>query len=148
GYTFKQSAQHKQKQQLQQLQSSSLLAPSSIKYTPTDNSSAILPARTYYKIITPTQAIFYDGNIFPALKDKFLIASYSENSIYALTLNSTGSITEELAIRLPEARGHLIAIAKAPNGDVYLGGENIYKLASLDNTRNILTYFIELLNKN
>ena len=72
----------------------------------------------------------------------------AENSIYALTLNSTGSISEELAIRLPELRGHLIAIAGAPNGDIYLAGENIYKVASLDNTRNILTYFIDLLSKN
>jgi hypothetical protein len=132
GFPFKQSSQQK----------------TSIKSTQTDNSSAIPPARTYYKLITPTQAIFYDGNKFPALKGKFLIVSSSESSIYVLTLNSTGSITEELAISLPEVRGHLIAIAKAPDGDIYLGGENIYKLISLENTRNILTYFIGLTGSN
>ena len=40
-----------------------------------NNESAIKPARTYYKTVTPTQALYYDGNKFPYLKGKFLIAS-------------------------------------------------------------------------
>ena len=116
GFPFKQITPQKQ-------QYSSLM-PSPLKLIPTDNSSAISPTRTYYKLITPTQEIFYDGNKFPPLKDKFLIISAIENSIYALTVNSSGVLTEELAIRLPEVRGHIIAIAKAQNGDIYLGGRN------------------------
>lgn len=114
----------------------------------TYNSSEVKPARNYYKIITPTQAIFYDGTKYPLLKGKFLIASLGEGSIYALSFNNTGSITEEIAIRLPELRGHLISVAKAPSGEIYFGGENIYKLVSLDNTESILTYFIRVASQN
>ena len=35
------------------------------KSSPTDNSSAMKPVRTYYKTLTPTQAIYYDGDKFP-----------------------------------------------------------------------------------
>jgi glucose/arabinose dehydrogenase len=44
----------------------------------TDNRSDIMPARTYYKTITPAQAIYYDSNKFPILKGKFLLVSYGE----------------------------------------------------------------------
>lgn len=111
----------------------------------TDNISAIQPARTYYFPITPAQAIFYDENKFPALKGKFLVVSYGERSIYAIGLNSNGSISEELAIRLPETRGHLVSIAQSPEGDIYVGGENLYKLQSIERNRNKLTYFINVL---
>ena len=67
----------------------------------TDNVSAIKPASTYNPPIIPAQAIFYDQNKFPTLKGKFLVVSYAERSIYAITLNSNGSISQELAIRLP-----------------------------------------------
>ena len=105
---------------------------SAIKRSETDNSIVIIkPARTYYtsyySAVTPTQAIFYDGNKFPALKGKFLTVSYGERSIYAFTMNSTGNITEELAIRFPEVQGHLVSIANGPDGEIYVGGENLYK---------------------
>jgi glucose/arabinose dehydrogenase len=111
----------------------------------TDNVSAIKPARSYFPPITPAQAIFYDENKFPALKGKFLIVSYGERSIYAIGLNGNGSISEELVIRLPETRGHLVAIAQSPEGDIYIGGENVYKLQSIERNRNKLTYFINVL---
>jgi glucose/arabinose dehydrogenase len=111
----------------------------------TDNVSAIKPARTYFPPITPAQTIFYDENKFPALKGKFLIVSYGERSIYAIGLNSNRSISEELAIRLPETRGHLVSIAQSPEGDIYIGGENLYKLQSIERNRNKLTYFINVL---
>ena len=98
---------------------------STVRSSDTDNSSAIKPARTYYKTVTPTQALYYDGNKFPYLRGKFLIASYGEGSIYALSLNKTGSVVEEIAIRLPEIQDHVISIAKAPGGDLYIGGEKI-----------------------
>lgn len=115
----------------------------------TDNSSAIKPARTYYNAITPTQAVYYDGNKFPTLKGKFLVVSYGERSIYSLSINKTGSIVEEVGIRLPEVRGHIVSIAKAPNGDLYIGGENLYKLVSIDSNTNVpLTYFIDVTGRN
>ena len=110
-----------------------------------DNVSAIKPARTYFPPITPFQAIFYDENKFPTLKGKFLIVSYGERSIYAIGLNGNGSISEEPVIRLPDTRGHLVSIAKSHEGDIYIGGENLYKLQSIERNRNKLTYFINVL---
>jgi glucose/arabinose dehydrogenase len=116
---------------------------SAIKPYQTDNGSAIAAARTYYKAITPTQAIFYDSNRFSQLKGLFLLPSYAEGSIYALSINKTGNLVEEIAIRLPEVRGHIVAIAQGPDGEIYLAGENIYKLISLDDIRPTPRYFIE-----
>jgi hypothetical protein len=112
----------------------------------TDNVSAIQPVRTYNPPIIPAQAIFYDQNKFPALKGKFLVVSYAERSIYAITLNSNGSISEELAIRLPGTRGHLVSIAQTPEGDIFIGGENLYKLESIERNRNKLTYFVNVVS--
>lgn len=70
--------------------------------------------------------------------------SYAERSIYSITLNSNGSISEELAIRLPSTRGHLISIAQSPEGDIFIGGENLYKLESIEPNRNKLTYFVDV----
>ena len=112
----------------------------------TDNVSAIKPARTYNPPIIPAQAIFYDQNKFPTLKGKFLVVSYAERSIYAITLNSNGSISEELAIRLPGTRGHLVSIAQSPEGDIFIGGENLYKLESIERNRNKLTYFVNVVS--
>ncbi len=121
----------------------------SVPSSQTDNSSAIKPVRTYYNPITPTQAVYYDGNKFPALKNKFLVVSYGERSIYSLSINKSGSIVEEVAIRLPEVRGHIISIAKAPNGDLYVGGESIYKLVSIDkNTNAPRIYFVDVIGMN
>jgi glucose/arabinose dehydrogenase len=112
----------------------------------TDNVSAIQPARTYNPPIIPGQAILYDQNKFPTLKGKFLVVSYAERSIYAITLNSNGSISEELAIRLPGTRGHLVSIAQSPEGDIFIGGENLYKLESIERNRNKLTYFVNVVS--
>ena len=72
--------------------------------------------------------------------------SYAERSIYAITLNSNGSISEELAIRLPGTRGHLVSIAQTPEGDIFIGGENLYKLESIERNRNKLTYFVNVVS--
>jgi glucose/arabinose dehydrogenase len=121
---------------------------SQAKLIQTDNRSAIEPVRTYYKIITPTQMVFYDDNRFRTLKGMFLVVSHSEGSIYALSINETGSLVKEVAINLPELRGHIISIAKAPDGEIYIAGENMYKLISIDSDTAALTYFIDLINNN
>ena len=63
-------------------------------------------------------------------------------------MNSTGNITEELAIRFPEVQGHLVSIANGPDGEIYVGGENLYKLESIDRDRNKLTNFINIVREN
>jgi hypothetical protein len=71
-----------------------------------------------------------------------------KKSVYALSLNETGSLVSEVVIRLPEIQGHIISIAKAPDGDIYIGGENIYKLNSIERNRiTSLTYFIDAVSK-
>ena len=112
------------------------------------SSIAMQPARTYQKVMAPSQVLFYDDNKFPSLKGKFLVVSYPESVLRGLAFNRTGNLIEEVSIRLPEVRGHIISVAKSPNGEIYLGGENIYKLVSIDNSKDIPTYFIEANSKN
>jgi hypothetical protein len=92
--------------------------------------------------------IFYDGNKFPALGDKFVVCAYGENSIYALLINDTGGLGDELEVRLPDLRGHLIAVSKSPTGDIFLGGESIYRLISIGSNREVLTYFVNAMGNN
>ena len=68
--------------------------------------------------------------------------------LHGLAFNNTGNLIEEVSVRLPEVRGHIASIAKAPSGDIYIGGENIYKLVSIDNIKDIPSYYIEANSKN
>jgi hypothetical protein len=96
-----------------------------------DNSSSVKPIRTYWLPIAPTQAIFYYGDKFDLLKNKFLFGSYNEGSIYVLGLNRTHSVTDEMVINFPGIVENTISIAQSPAGDIYFGGYNIYKLVSI-----------------
>ncbi len=97
------------------------------------NNSSIKPLRSYWQTIAPTQAIYYDGDKFPQLKNKFLIGTFTGN-IYALTLdNSSKQIVEEEKIALRHYPFEpVISIAQSPTGDIYFGGYHIYKLQSVD----------------
>jgi glucose/arabinose dehydrogenase len=121
-----------------------LLRPNS-KTVQTDNSSGIPPSRAFFKVITPTQMIFYDNNKFRDLKGMYLVPSFTEGGMYAFSLNQTGHVVKEFAVRIPEIRGHIISIASTPKGEIYLAGENLYRLNSIDsnnNNRLPLAYFI------
>jgi hypothetical protein len=77
----------------------------------------------------------------------YLVPSFSENTIYALSLNQTGHVAKEFVIRIPEIRGHIISIASNPKGEIYLAGENLYRLESIDsnnNNRPTLEYFVSV----
>ena len=63
-------------------------------------------------------------------------------------MKDTGGLRNELDVRLPGLSGHLIAISKSPNGDIFLGGESIYKLVSIGSNREALTYFVNALGNN
>lgn len=97
-----------------------------------DNSSSIKPIRSYWNTIAPTQAIFYDGNKFPELKGKFLFGSYNEGWIYALGLNTTHGVVEEIAIYFPGLNDNVISLAQSPSGEIYFGGYKIYRLVSIN----------------
>ncbi len=110
-----------------------------------DNSSSVKPIMTYWVTVAPTQAIFYYGDKFDLLKNKFLFGSYNEGSIYVLGLNRTHYVSDEMVINFPELVDNTISIAQSPSGDIYFGGYNIYKLTSIETEnkeQNI--YFIDL----
>jgi glucose/arabinose dehydrogenase len=96
-------------------------------------SGSILPLRTYWDTIAPTQMIYYKGDKIPLLKDKFLLGTY-QGDIYALYLDpKTKEITEEDKIDLENYPFKpVIGITQAPNGDVYFGAYNIWKLNGTD----------------
>ena len=97
-----------------------------------DNSSSVKPIRTYWVTVAPTQAIFYNGDKFELLKNKFLFGSYNQGSIYVLGLNNTHYVSDELVINFPEIIDNTISIAQSPSGDIYFGGYKIYKLTSIE----------------
>ena len=96
------------------------------------NSSSIPPIRSYKSTITPTQAIYYLGEKFPLLKNKFVYGAYNGPELYALELNASSKrVSKELLLDIG-ADGPIIALAYGPNGDLYFGGNKIYKLETLD----------------
>jgi glucose/arabinose dehydrogenase len=97
-----------------------------------DNSSNLKPVRFYYQPTAPAQAIYYDGDKFPFLKGKYLVAMYNTGSLDAITLNGTKKIKEEMIIKFPSFYDNIIAVAQSPTGDIYFGADNIYKLDSID----------------
>jgi hypothetical protein len=97
-----------------------------------DNTSSVKLIRTYWLTVAPTQAIFYYGDKFELLKNKFLFGSYNQGSIYTLGLNSTHFVSDEIVINFPEIVENIIFIAQSPSGDIYFGGYNIYKLTSIE----------------
>lgn len=110
-----------------------------------DNSSSIKPIRYYWSALAPTQAIFYDGEKFKVVNDKFLFGSYNEGSIYAIGLNKSHAVADEMAISFPSIVENIISLAQSPRGDIYFGGYNIYKLKSISAAEQKQgTYFVEL----
>jgi glucose/arabinose dehydrogenase len=95
------------------------------------STESIKPLRSYYQTIAPTQAIYYTGDKYPYLSGKFLFGTYT-GSIHALTIQNVGTnkqLLEEDHIRLGVVPFDPVnGLAQSPNGDIYFGGFNIYKL--------------------
>jgi glucose/arabinose dehydrogenase len=99
------------------------------------NRSSVLPIRTYWNTLGLAQAIFYTGDKFPLLKNKFLYTAYNTPNLYALELNEQKQADKEWVVILNDTDtvvGPTIALAMAPSGDLYFGGYRIFKLKSLD----------------
>jgi glucose/arabinose dehydrogenase len=98
-------------------------------------SDLIPPLRAYYNAIAPTQAIFYVGNKYPELAGRFVFGSYSGTPLNAILIggNATERTINELDIDVFPTSPHdnIAAVAQSPNGDIYFGGFNIYKLKSI-----------------
>jgi glucose/arabinose dehydrogenase len=114
------------------------LQPANLAPEKADN-SATKPVRSYWDAIAPTQMIYYTGDAIPELKDSFLFGSFT-GDIYAVKLaaNKT-SLEVEYKVEL----GHFpfvptVAVAQSPDGSVYYGGYQIYRLDSISESRQNL----------
>ena len=98
------------------------------------SSESLMPLRSYFQTIAPTQAIYYMGDKYPYLNGKFLFGTYT-GSIYALTIQNVGTnkqLLEEDHIRLRIVPFDPVnSLAQSPSGDIYFGGFNIYKLDTI-----------------
>ena len=101
----------------------------------TNASLSILPLRSYWRTPAPTQTIFYEGEKFLDLKDRFLFGAFDGN-IYALTFDKKNTKIiqdEKIALRL-YPYSPVTSLAQSPNGDIYFAGNAIYKLVSVDSS--------------
>ena len=98
--------------------------------SPALSNSSIKPLRSYWQIIAPTQAIFYQGTNITELTGKFLFGVDMGGQIYALDLdNHNKSIIMEERINLKHYPYEpVIAIAESPDGEIYYGGYNILQV--------------------
>jgi len=111
------------------------LQPPNIAPEIADPSLSILPLRSYWHTIGPTQTIYYEGNKFPELNNRFLSGAFDGN-IYSLMFDpNVKKIIEEEKIFLKfYPYSPVTALAKAPNGDIYFAGYGIYKLQRIDSS--------------
>jgi len=120
--------------------------PANIPPELADPSTSILPARSYYETVAPTQAIFYTGDKIPELTNMFLFGTFT-GDIYAVAIDPDTKkvIAEERIDLYPTLFTPVIGIAQAPNGDIYYGSYSIFKLESLDlSTRMLDSYPINI----
>ncbi len=98
-----------------------------------DPSLSIMPLRSYWDTIAPTQMIYYQGDKIPLLKDKFVLGTY-QGDIYALSLDKNKKeIIEEIKFDLENYPFKpIIGISQSPDGNLYFGAYNIWKLNSTD----------------
>lgn len=108
-----------------------ILQPANMPPDYSNSTSGIKPLRTYWDTIAPTQMIYYHGDKYPLLKDKFLLGTY-QGDIYALHLDSNSKeIVGEDRIDFENYPFKpVIGIAESPNGDIYFGAYNMWRLNS------------------
>ena len=111
------------------------LQPANKPPNPLANDSSIKPIRSYYVSENPTQATYYNGNKFPELKGKFIVGSF-RGDLYAYKISENGKkLLEEIKMDTslyPSVE--VISTAVSPNGDIYFGAYDIFKLDKLDLT--------------
>lgn len=116
------------------------------------SNSSILPLRSYWATIAPTQAIYYTGDEYISLKDKFLFGTFN-GDIYSLNVQNKNGVyqlleEERISLKLFPFEP-LIGIAQSPNGSIYFGAYHIYKLDSLNSDKKKLSVFpIEITHSN
>ena len=103
------------------------------------NNSALKPLRSYWDAIAPTQMIYYVGDSIPELKGMFVFGSFT-GDMYGVKLSDNKTRIEvEQKVEL----GHFpfvptIAVAQSPDGHIYYGAYQIYRLDSVSqSTQNV-----------
>jgi len=91
--------------------------------------------RSYYFTITPTQTIYYNNDKFPELKGKFIVGSF-DGDLYAYKISEDGKkvLQEIILLTSSYPSNNVVATAVSPNGDIYFGAYDIFKLDKLDLT--------------
>ncbi|HYF99022.1 MAG TPA: PQQ-dependent sugar dehydrogenase [Candidatus Saccharimonadales bacterium] len=109
------------------------LQPANISPELSNSTLDIKPLRSYWNTNAPTQAIYYTGDNFPVLKNRFLFGTYTGN-IYGIYINNeTQHVTNEIHIKLRHYPFEpVIGIAQSPGGDIYSGSYHINKLTSIE----------------
>jgi glucose/arabinose dehydrogenase len=103
------------------------------------NNSSIKPLKSYWLPITPTGAIYYDGDKFPVLEGYFLFGTYT-GDIFALKIDpKTQEVLSELEINInPYPEVPVIVpvntITSSPDGSIYVGSYEIYNLQRIDDS--------------
>jgi glucose/arabinose dehydrogenase len=109
--------------------------PANVAPELSNSSDSIKPLRSYFRVLAPTQAIYYTGDKYPLLYGKFLFGTYT-GSIYALTVQQVGTqeqLLEENHIRLTIVPFNPVnGITQSSDGYIYFGGFYIYKLDVVD----------------
>jgi len=112
-----------------------------------NQSKFLAPIRAFERVISPTQAIFYNGLKFPEVHNKFVFGSYNDGNLRALKIyeNKSGQAVKELVLEMPmEMPDNIAAVAQSPNGEIYFAGYNIYKLESISNESTLSTFPIRI----
>ena len=99
--------------------------------------------RSYWYVIAPTQSIYYNGDKFPELKDKFLVGTFGGGgNIHPLKFDKDNKyIIEDDVIRFNQYPYVANFIShNLGDGNVYYGAYDIYRLQSInsDYKRQIL----------
>lgn len=119
------------------------LQPPNIPPEKADPNSSILPIRSYWRTPTPTQTIYYTGDRYPELKDRFLVGTF-DGDIYALEFDPIKrTIVEEEWINFEIYRySAVISVASSPiTQSIYFAGTAIYNLTSIDSSNKEQTVF-------
>jgi glucose/arabinose dehydrogenase len=108
---------------------------------PLINDSSIKPMRSYYISENPTQAVYYNGDRYPDLKGKFIVGSF-RGDLFAYRISDDGKkILDEINLNTSSYPSlEVVATAVSPNGDIYFGAYDIFKLnrEDLSSRKNIM----------
>ena len=112
-----------------------MMLQTNIVDNPLSNNQSIKPLRSYYITVTPTQAVYYNGDMYPELKGNFIVGSF-RGDLYAYRTSEDGKelIKEIRVITSVYPSKEVVGVAVSPRGQIYFGAYDIFKLDNLDST--------------